>query len=82
MASGSPSERRITWSPLGQNRFVVGGSSQLTLYDWSPGDSVLHVASRQDLQSMRVKSICAPARLLPLTYMSSLSALRGLRTQL
>lgn len=57
MASGSHSEKRIAWSPLGQNRFVVGGNSQLTLYDWSPEDSILHVASRQDLQSMRVKLI-------------------------
>ncbi|KAI0305481.1 hypothetical protein B0F90DRAFT_1808734 [Multifurca ochricompacta] len=50
----SHSEKRIVWSPLSQNKFIVGGSSQLVLYDWSPGDSSIHhVASQQDLQSMR-----------------------------
>src|SRR5712675_1470050 len=44
----SQSEKRIIWSPLGQNRFIVCGSSQLTLYDWSTEDSSTHsVASQQ-----------------------------------
>ncbi|KAI0266669.1 hypothetical protein BC834DRAFT_872947 [Gloeopeniophorella convolvens] len=47
-------EKRIVWSPLGQNRFIVGGGSQLTLYDWSSEDSSIHhVASQHDLQSMK-----------------------------
>ena len=76
----SHSEKRITWSPLGQNRFIVGGSSQITLYDWSPGDSLIHhVASQQDLQSMRVKSTRLSTAL---TSESSFSALLGPRTQL
>ncbi|KAI9507918.1 hypothetical protein F5148DRAFT_1276009 [Russula earlei] len=50
----SHSEKRITWSPLGQNRFVVGRGSQITLYDWSPEDSSTHsVASQQCSQHIK-----------------------------
>ena len=59
-------DKRIIWSPLRRHKFLVGGSSQLTLYDWSPDDSsVRHVASQQDLQLMKVTlvRIAFPARL-------------------
>lgn len=47
-------DKRIIWSPLRRHKFLVGGGSQLTLYDWSPDDSsVHHVTSQQDLQLMK-----------------------------
>ncbi|KAI9450344.1 hypothetical protein BJY52DRAFT_1206162 [Lactarius psammicola] len=50
----SQAEKRIIWSPLRQHKFLVGGGSQLTLYDWSPdSSSVHHIASQQDLQLMK-----------------------------
>ena len=48
------SERRLVWHPRQTNRFVVGGGSQIVLYEWStshPG--IRHVTSRQD-SHMRV----------------------------
>jgi WD40 repeat protein len=55
----SQADKRIIWSPLRRPKFLVGGSSQLTLYDWSPEDSsVRHVASQQDLQLMKVTFVC------------------------
>ena len=51
-------DKRIVWSPLRRHKFLVGGGSQLTLYDWSPDDSsVRHVASQQDLQLMKVVTL-------------------------
>ncbi|KAI0066182.1 WD40 repeat-like protein [Artomyces pyxidatus] len=50
----SQTERQLLWNPRGENRFVVGGLSQITLYEWSPGEpAIRHVTSFQDLSSMK-----------------------------
>ena len=53
-------ERKILWHPRGENKFIVGGGSQLTLYEWSSEPSIVQLASQHDLSLMKV---------LPLLYM-------------
>ncbi|KIK67254.1 hypothetical protein GYMLUDRAFT_37335 [Collybiopsis luxurians FD-317 M1] len=48
------SEKRVLWHPRQSNKFVVGGGSQITLYEISDQHpEIRHVASQQDLQFMK-----------------------------
>ncbi|KAI0041298.1 hypothetical protein FA95DRAFT_1526764 [Auriscalpium vulgare] len=48
------SDRRLLWNPRGENKFLVGGNAQITLYEWSPEEpAIRHVTSLQDLQLMK-----------------------------
>lgn len=50
------SEKKVLWHPRGENRFIVGGGSQITLYEWSPDEpAIRHVTSQQDMQHMKVR---------------------------
>ncbi|OSC97421.1 hypothetical protein PYCCODRAFT_1419471 [Trametes coccinea BRFM310] len=47
-------DKRLLWHPRGQNKFVVGGSSQITLYEWLPQSSqIKQVASQMELNAMK-----------------------------
>jgi len=49
------SEKRLLWHPRHDNKFVVGGGSQITLYEWAPDyPEIRHVTSQHDLQFMKV----------------------------
>lgn len=51
-------DKRLLWHPRGQNKFVVGGSTQITLYEWLPQSSqIKQVASQLELNTMKV---CKP----------------------
>ena len=51
-------DRRLLWHPRLDNRFLVGGGTQLTVYEWLPDLSeIKHVASKYDLQMLKV---CIP----------------------
>jgi hypothetical protein len=50
-------EKRLLWHPRQENKFVVGGGSQITLYEWArEHPRIRHVTSQQDLQYMKVRS--------------------------
>ncbi|KAI0355754.1 hypothetical protein OH77DRAFT_1402535 [Trametes cingulata] len=47
-------DKRLLWHPCGQNKFVVGGSAQITLYEWLPQSSqIKQVASQLELNTMK-----------------------------
>ncbi|KAJ7477171.1 hypothetical protein B0H11DRAFT_2234647 [Mycena galericulata] len=47
-------EKRLLWHPRQENKFVVGGGSQITLYEWAPEhQEIRHVTSQHDLQFMK-----------------------------
>ncbi|KAH9932531.1 uncharacterized protein B0H18DRAFT_1083268 [Fomitopsis serialis] len=47
-------DKRLLWHPRHQNRFVVGGGSQITLYEWVPDSSeIKQVTAQQDLPHMK-----------------------------
>ncbi|KAF7313353.1 zinc-ribbon-16 domain-containing protein [Mycena chlorophos] len=47
-------DRRLLWHPHEQTKFVVGGGSQITLYEWAAEKhEIRHVTSQQDLQFMK-----------------------------
>ncbi|EKM54852.1 uncharacterized protein PHACADRAFT_29989 [Phanerochaete carnosa HHB-10118-sp] len=47
-------EKRLIWHPRLDNKFLVGGSSQVTLYEWAAESSeIKHVTSKQDLNLMK-----------------------------
>ncbi|KZT65334.1 hypothetical protein DAEQUDRAFT_747081 [Daedalea quercina L-15889] len=47
-------EKRLLWHPRRRNRFVVGGGSQITLYEWIPQSSeIMQVTAQQDLPIMK-----------------------------
>ncbi|KAK7693790.1 hypothetical protein QCA50_003362 [Cerrena zonata] len=47
-------DRRLLWHPRLDNKFLVGGGSQLTVYEWLPDLSeIKHVASKHDLQTLK-----------------------------
>lgn len=49
-------EKRLLWHPRRENKFVVGGNTQITLYEWAPDyPEIRHVTSRHDLQFMKVR---------------------------
>ena len=48
-------DRRLLWHPRLDNKFLVGGGSQITLYQWVPDTSeIRQVTSKQDLNMMKV----------------------------
>ncbi|KAH9915044.1 uncharacterized protein BXZ73DRAFT_92696 [Epithele typhae] len=48
------SDRHLIWHPRGQNKFIVGGSTQITLYEWFPESSeIKQVASQLELNQMK-----------------------------
>ncbi|KAI0744299.1 hypothetical protein C8Q80DRAFT_889791 [Daedaleopsis nitida] len=48
------SDKRLVWHPRGQNKFIVGGSTQITLYEWLPQNSeIKQVASQLELNQMK-----------------------------
>ena len=50
------SEKRLIWHPRGHNKFIVGGSTQITLYEWIPESSeIKQVASQLELNHMKVR---------------------------
>ncbi|KIP06122.1 hypothetical protein PHLGIDRAFT_107382 [Phlebiopsis gigantea 11061_1 CR5-6] len=47
-------EKRLIWHPRLDNKFLVGGGSQVTLYEWvSDSSEIKHVTSKQDLNLMK-----------------------------
>ncbi|KZP05522.1 hypothetical protein FIBSPDRAFT_765742 [Athelia psychrophila] len=47
-------DKRLLWHPRQENKFVVGGGSDITLYEWAPEKSeIRHVTSQHDLQFMK-----------------------------
>ncbi|TBU61554.1 hypothetical protein BD310DRAFT_872921 [Dichomitus squalens] len=48
------SDKRLIWHPRGQNKFIVGGSTQITLYEWIPQSTdIKQVASQSELNQMK-----------------------------
>ena len=57
VASSDKSDKRLLWHPRGENKFVVGSSTQITLYEWRPeAPEIRHTTSQHDLQHMKVPS--------------------------
>lgn len=51
---GQP-DKRLLWHPRQDNKFLVGGGSQITLYEWAPEfPEIRQVTSRHDLPHMKV----------------------------
>ncbi|PCH35953.1 hypothetical protein WOLCODRAFT_126455 [Wolfiporia cocos MD-104 SS10] len=47
-------EKRLLWHPRRENRFIVGGGSQITLYDWALESSeIKQVTTQLDLNLMK-----------------------------
>lgn len=68
-------EKRLLWHPRQENKFVVGGGSDITLYEWAPAQSeIKHITSQHGLQFMKVCGILRRAVFFKLTdvYMSVL----------
>ncbi|KAI6037567.1 hypothetical protein EDC04DRAFT_2702091 [Pisolithus marmoratus] len=54
MVATVQAEKQILWHPRSQSKFVVGGSSQISLYEWAPEQSeIRHLSSRSDLSFMK-----------------------------
>lgn len=48
-------EKRVVWHPRKENKFVVGGGSQIRLFEWAPDVPEFRlVTSLADLQLMKV----------------------------
>ncbi|TFK24770.1 hypothetical protein FA15DRAFT_618942 [Coprinopsis marcescibilis] len=48
------SDKRVLWHPRHDNKFVVGGNSQITLYEWaSDFPEIRHITSQHDLHHMK-----------------------------
>jgi hypothetical protein len=57
MAVSTFPEKRLLWHPRKDNKFVVGGGSDIALYEWAPDHpEIRHVTSRHDLQFMKVRT--------------------------
>jgi WD repeat-containing protein mio len=55
MVVSAMTEKRLLWHARQENKFVVGGGSQITLYEWAPEQQeIRHVTSQHDLQFMKV----------------------------
>ncbi|KAG1739334.1 hypothetical protein EDB19DRAFT_1828902 [Suillus lakei] len=39
MAPSAQAEKRLLWHPRWENKFMVGGGSQMTMYEWAPEES-------------------------------------------
>ena len=48
------SDKQLLWHPRQTNKFVVGGNSQITLYEWaSEYPEIRHITSQHDLHFMK-----------------------------
>ncbi|EMD33754.1 hypothetical protein CERSUDRAFT_160035, partial [Gelatoporia subvermispora B] len=51
---GTQADKRILWHPRHENKFVVGGGSQITLYEWLPESiEIRQLTSHLDLSLMK-----------------------------
>ncbi|KAJ7638426.1 hypothetical protein FB45DRAFT_902803 [Roridomyces roridus] len=51
---GPANDKRLLWHPRQDNKFVVGGGQQITLYEWAPeAQEIRHITSQNDLQFMK-----------------------------
>lgn len=51
-------DRRVIWDPRRQNRFIVGGGSQISLYGWNPSSSGFSlITARSEFQLMKVRNL-------------------------
>lgn len=47
-------DKKLLWHPQNQNRFIVGGGTQITLFSWEPEVSgIQFISSQADLQLMK-----------------------------
>ncbi|KAG2016457.1 hypothetical protein CC2G_009625 [Coprinopsis cinerea AmutBmut pab1-1] len=47
-------DKRVLWHPRHENKFVVGGNSQITLYEWAAEyPEIRHITSQHDLHHLR-----------------------------
>ncbi|KAK0452344.1 hypothetical protein EV421DRAFT_1768424 [Armillaria borealis] len=54
VTSNWQSEKRLLWNPRQGNKFIVGGGSQITLYEWTEEyPEIRHITSQHDLQYMK-----------------------------
>jgi len=48
-------EKRLLWHPRYDSKFIVGGGSQIVLYEWATEyPRIRHTTSQQDLYQMKV----------------------------
>jgi len=48
-------EKRLLWHPWHDSKFIVGGGSQIVLYEWATEyPRIRHTTSQQDLYQMKV----------------------------
>ncbi len=56
MVSPAQADKRLLWDPRQGNKFIVGGRSQLTLYEWTPEyPEIRHITSKHGLEHMKVR---------------------------
>ncbi|CAK5276104.1 unnamed protein product [Mycena citricolor] len=54
MVGSVNTDKRLLWHPLQRNKFILGGGSQITLYEWAAEEQeIRHITSQHDLQFMK-----------------------------
>ncbi|KAH7888971.1 hypothetical protein F5I97DRAFT_2006108 [Phlebopus sp. FC_14] len=54
MVAATQAEKHLLWHPRWQNKFVVGGGSQMSMYQWDANQSeIRHLSSQSDLSFMK-----------------------------
>ncbi|KAF9241774.1 hypothetical protein BU15DRAFT_87047 [Melanogaster broomeanus] len=54
MVPTTQAEKHLLWHPRWQNKFVVGGGSQMSMYEWAADRSeIRHLSSQSDLSFMK-----------------------------
>ncbi|KAF9227102.1 WD40 repeat-like protein [Gyrodon lividus] len=54
MVTAAQAEKHLLWHPRWQNKFVVGGGSQMSMYEWAADRSeIRHLSSQSDLSFMK-----------------------------
>ncbi|KAH0828074.1 hypothetical protein J3R83DRAFT_3729 [Lanmaoa asiatica] len=54
MVTTAQAERHLLWHPRRQHKFVVGGGSQMSMYEWAADRSeIRHLSSQSDLSFMK-----------------------------
>ena len=55
MVTTAQGEKHLLWHPRRQHKFVVGGGSQMSMYEWAADRSeIRHLSSQSDLSFMKV----------------------------
>lgn len=55
MVTTAQAEKHLLWHPRRQHKFVVGGGSQMSMYEWAADRSeIRHLSSQSDLSFMKV----------------------------